>query len=423
MKVHHLTALTGVALACSPLAFGFAEIGRGELLLSGTARELYDSRVFGGTSPGDDYIFTLEPKALYRHYAGELKLDSLLGVRLNRYASFTDLNSNDLEGDLKLYLPADTAAPVSGSFETSYDEHTEVNYDVNARIREKTFLSRLDAGIPVGLKMSLLLDGLFRHDNRNEFSNRQTRDGTIGLRYLDFAGGTAVQGQYRRLEVDTSGGNAWGIPLNQHSDTYTLIVSHPLYDQVVGSISYGYRVLDRSRAELQFGPIHSSGSVYSVNVNGPFLPASVFPKLESSAYLGYEKADTPGINDTGGSRLVGNLHLGWYARERTVVSVDAHRNRELSVNDLTVETTAFTATLRQGIGDFLHASITAGYERRDYRGVGRRDNVGLFGTSLDYHVTKYWSANAQYQLHAARSDAPTADYSRHLALVSVTYTF
>jgi hypothetical protein len=424
MKVPHLLWLTGTATVCTSAAFGFVELGRGELLLATSARETYDSRVFGGANPEDDYIFTLEPRLLYQHYSGELKLDGLLGTRINRYSRLTELNSEDLESNVRLSLPSEAGTRVSGSLNVGYDERTEVNYDVNARVREKTFNSQLNGLVPLGLKTSLLLDGLFRHDQRNQFSDRETREGSAGFRYVDFLGGSAIDLLYRRLEVDTSGGNAWGIPLRQRSDMYTVALSRPLYHDIRGSVSYGYRVLHRSQAELAvLGPNDSSGSVFSVNLTGPFLPQTLFPKVETALSLGYQKAETPGINDKGGTRFYGTLHVGWHARERTEVAFDARRGRELSINDVTVETTSYTVNLRQGIGNFMHGTLLAGYEQRNYLTLGRTDNVTLAGATLSYRITKAWSADADYRFRGANSSFRNADYSRHVVMASLTYTF
>ena len=415
--------LSSAATLCATAAFGFTEIGRGELLLSTSARETYDSRVFGGVSGSDDYIFTLAPQLQYLHESCDLKLNGLAGVRVNRYANFSDLDSEDAEANVKLTLPPDTAALASGTFESSYNERTDVNYDVNRRIREKIFDARLDSLIPISLKTSLLLGGMYRHEVRNEFSDRNTREGTAGFRYMNFLGGSGFDLTYTRLDVDSSGGNFYLIPLSQQSDMVTATFSRPLYDEVRGSISYGYRWLRRSRAEVFGADPNTAGSVLALNLDGPFLPPRLFPKLESSLSIGYQKSETPGINDLGGSRLIGTLHLAWHARERTEVLVDASRGRQLSVNDLTVLTTTGMLGIREHIGDFMTGTISGGYEQRDYVSLGRKDNVALGAASLNYRITKYWSADAEYRLRAANSTVTTADYSRHVVMVSATYTF
>src|SRR5690606_7325725 len=113
----------------------------------------------------------------------------------------------------------------------------------------------------------------------------------------------------------------------------------PIYASIRGSVSYGYRTMRRSSAEIFSAARRSAGSIFSVRLDGPFLPERIFPKVESSLTLGYQKAESPGINDTGGSRFVGSMHVSWQARERTRLFVDARRALELSINDLTVETT------------------------------------------------------------------------------------
>lgn len=422
MKINRLLLLAAATTCAAPAVFGFAEFARGELALSTTARATYDSRVFGGFSPADDYIFTLDPRLIYKREAGQLKLEGILGTRINRYLDFTELNSEDLVTSLRLRLPSDPGL-ASGSFLASYDEHTDVNYDVNRRLREKTFLTRLDATFPLSLKTAVVLGGSFRKDQRNQFSDRESREGSAAFRYSDFLGGSALDFSYRRLEVDTTGGNEFGIPIDQSSDIYSATFSRPIYADVRGTVTYGYRMLNRSRAEVLGGRYDSSGSMFSVGVEGPFLPVSKFPKLESSLALRYQEAETPGINDTGGRRFSGNLHLGWHARERTRLTFDARRALELSINDLTVETTSVHVGINQSIGNFLNGSMSAGLERREYRTLSREDDAFIFQTGLHYRITSAWSAAAEYRLRNTDSSSRTADYSRHVAFISANYIF
>lgn len=423
MKATQLLLLTATTALSTASAFGFAQFARGEALLSTTARALYDSRVFGGANGGDDYVFTLEPRLIYRREAGQLKLDSSLGARVNRYVEFNELDSEDFLASLRLRLPPEGSTVASGAFETSYDEHTDVNYDVNARVREKTFLSRANALIPTGLKTSVVLAGGFRSDQRNQFSDREAWDGSAGFRYGDFLGGSAFELSYRRLEVESTGGNPWAIPLDQQSDLYSATFTRPLYHDVRASLSYGYRVLHRSRAEVAGTENRSSGSIISVRLDGPFLPESIFPKIESSLMLGYQEAETPGINDRGGSRFIGAASVAWHARERTRLFLQARRSLELSINDLTVETTILEVGATQSIGNFLQTSASVGHEERDYRSVGRSDRAFTASLGATYRITKAWSAQAHYRVRASESDATFADYARHVAYVSANYTF
>jgi hypothetical protein len=423
MKVSSLSFLVAAAALGSSVAFGFTEFARGEIISSTTGRVAYDSRVFGGLNPADDYIYTLDPRLIYRREAGQIKLDSFVGLRINRYQDFNELNSEDFEASLKLSLPAEGATLASGNFETSYDEHTEVNYDVNRRLREKTFLTRLDSAFPLSTKTSVLLGGSFRRDQRNQFSDRESRDGTAGFRYGNFLGGSTFDLRYRRFEVDSTGENFLHVPLNQQSDIFTGTLTRPIYHDVRGSLTYGYRILHRSEAVALGQPTRSAGSIIGFTIDGPFLPQSLFPKIESSLAFGYQKNEAPGINDKGGTRFNGAMNISWHARERTRLFLNARRALELSINDLTVETTGVNVGVQESIGNFTNLTASAGYEQRDYQSLGRTDDVYLFSLAARYKMSVRWSASADYQVRSAASSTPTADYSRHVISVAAIYTF
>jgi hypothetical protein len=407
----------------SSVAFGFTEFARGEVILSTTARAVYDSRVFGGLNPADDYIFTLDPRLIYRREAGQIKLDSFVGVRINRYKDFTELNSEDMVASVKLNLPAEGATLASGSFEAGYDEHTEVNYDVNQRLREKTFLTRLDSVFPLSTKTSVLLGGSFRHDQRNEFSDRESRDGTAGFRYQDFLGGSTFDLRYRRYEVDSTGENFLHVPLNQQSDIFSATLTRPIYHDVRGSLTYGYQMLNRSEAVALGQETRSGGSIFGVTIDGPFLPQSLFPKVDSSLTFGYQKSETPGINDKGGKRFNGAMNISWHARERTRLFFNARRSLELSINDLTVQTTGVNVGIQESVGNFTALTASAGYEQRNYQSLNRQDDVYIFALGAHYKITTRWSASADYQFRSSASNSTTADYSRHVVSLAAIYTF
>ena len=423
MKVSHLVLLVSAGTAVTSSSLGFAEFARGEVLLSTTGRAMYDSRVFGGLNPADDYIFTLEPRLIYRREAGQLKLDSYAGMRVNRYNEFQELDSEDFFTSVRFSLPPEAGTRASGSFETSYDERTDVNYDVNARMREKTLHSRVNTLIPTGLKTSVALGGSFRKEDRNHFNDREIWEGTAAFRYADFLGGSTFEARYRRLDVESTGLNFLGIPLDQKSDIYSVSLSRPLYHEVRGSISYGYRVLHRSRAEVAGMSNRAAGSIFAVNIEGPFLPATRFPKVESSLSFGYQEAETPGIADTGGSRFFGAARLGWHVRERTQLFVQARRALELSIDDLTIETTSGEIGVTQVVGNFTHLTASVGYEERDYRTLTRQDEAFTAHAAANYRITKFWSAAANYRLRATDSNSVIASYDRHVVWLSATYTF
>ena len=427
MNIRHLPILAGAVLLAPHFAFGFAEIARGELDLKTTAKAAYDSRIFGGENSGSDYIFTLYPELTFRRDAGQLKLDSYAGVRVNRYVDYTQFNSEDLNAALNLNLPPDIGAPASGSFDASYIERTDINYDVNRRLREKTFFTRGNAEIPLGLKMAFLVGGSYAHELRNLYTDRDTWTGSGAFRYTDFLGGTSLELRYRRLEVDSTRNNIDftipDVPINQQSDIYTATLSRPIYGQVEGSLTYGWRELHRSAAEVPGADPNSGGSIIALNIDGPFLPRMMFPKLKSSFMIAYQKEQTPGINDLGGRRLIGNAQLSWQAREETNLFIDVHRSVELSVSNLTVTADGFDAGVHEDIGHFWTTSLTGGYEHRHYDLLARADDIYTFQADAVYRITRAWSANFDYSFRQSNSNYANADYARHIVAVSATYTF
>lgn len=423
MKASSYILLTAATTLGTSSLFGFAEFARGEFLLSTTARTTYDSRVLGGLNSSDDYIFSLEPRLIYRREAGQLKFEGNLGARISRYAEYDHLNSEDALALLRLRLPSDGASLPSGQLEVSYSEETDVNYDVNTRIREKTFQAKINSSVPLGLKTGFIFGASYRDDQRTLFSDRETWDGMAGFRYGDFLHGSSLELTYRHREVESTGRNSFGIPIDQRSDVYQATFSRPLYHNIRASFGYGYRILHRSRAETVTGEHKSEGSIISVNIVGPFLPESMFPKIESSLSLGYQQAETPGLNDTGGETFVGRAHVSWQARERTRIFVEARRSLELSVNDFTMEVTAFEIGVSQSIGNFIQAAASIGHDEREFRSLNRSDRAFTGNVNLSYRIAKAWSAHAGYRVRIADSAWSMADYSRHVVYVSANYTF
>lgn len=415
---------TCTALTLVPSALAFTEIERGELLLSTTASATYDSRVLGGASGADDMIFTLFPQLIYRRSeTAQLKLDAHAGVSVKRYYDLTQFNSEDVTSGINLRLPQGVGPRFSGSFKMSYDEHSDVNYDVNQRVRDKIFSTRLDTNFLAGLKTSFDFDAGLLQAHRNIYSDRDQWDAGLGFNYLDFLQGTALHVRYRHLDNETSGDNSFGVPLNQKLDTYSVGLSRPIYSDVKASVSYGYRILDRSRAETVTGETHYAGSFVSASLEGPFLPASRFPKLDSSLSLFYQSSDVPGINDNNTRRFGGAANLSWQARPNTKLSLNARRALELTIDDLTVESTSASFGVTEDIGHFIDAGATVGYDHRVYRGISRDDNVFFFQGRIGYRMTKYWSASGNYYYRNSDSSNAIANYQRHIVSVSANYTF
>lgn len=423
MKLLASSLAAAVLLGSAPDLLAFAQIARGQLLLSTSATATYDSRVLGGIAENDDFYFTLNPRLLYSRDAAQIRTRAFAGVRINRYIDYSEFDSEDVESEVDFRIPAGTISQSAGGISFGYVEGRDVDYDVNRRIARKTFTSRIDFKIPTGLKTELEFDAGYSDERRQLVSDRESWDGAVAYRYRDFLYGTDLALRYRYLRTRTSGENMMAVGLDQHTDRYTIELSRPIYASIIGSLSYGYRVLDRSSRETLIGQTRDTGSIFTAEIRGPFLPESLFPKLQSSFSIAYQESETPGLNDTGKRSTVGSMDVKWSARERTALSFNARRGFELSSEDLTVETTSAQLGISQEIGYSLSADASVGYERRDYTNVGREDDVILSQVSAILRVSAPWSVRADYRYRQSSSNVAIADYERHIAMLTATYVF
>jgi uncharacterized protein (PEP-CTERM system associated) len=115
--------------------------------------------------------------------------------------------------------------------------------------------------------------------------------------------------------------------------------------------------------------------------------------------------------------------MDWQARDTTVVSFLATRDQRLSVNDLTVVSTALQLGLKQQLRYNLTGSLSAGYNWDTFRGIGRSDQTILVNAGLKYVFARSWTANASYKLSSDASNLRQSTYNRNIVSVGVTYQF
>ncbi len=409
-------------VSASSTLHAFYEFGRGELLLSTTASATYDSRVNGGLNSEDDLIFSIYPEFRYLRDAAQIKLEGSAGVRVNRYLDYGEYDSEDIRTNLVVRFPPDIGPRVSGVARLAYNESVDINYDVNERISTDTFLAHGEATIVTGLKTSVDLSAIFTDTDRDIYGTMEHLNLNAGFNYRNFLGGSVASLRYRRLEASTQRTFS-ATEIDQNSDTFTVAFSRPVFGDVRGSISYGYRILRRDAAETTVRETEDNGSIFTVGLEGPFLPRSKFPKLTSGLYFSYQRAETPGVNDVGGNRIAGRLNIRWQARETTQIGINAERNQVLSVNNLTTESTRIYLNLDQDIGHFVKGFARLGYEERDYRGLTRNDDVYIASIGASYRATRAWTMSGNYRFRDSHSTLSLADYARHLVTISANYTF
>jgi len=290
--------------------------------------------------------------------------------------------------------------------------------------------------------MSLADTLSFSNSGRQTYSDQKSLNNSVSYTYSNFLEETSLTLSHDYMQTTSSGDNIVNVPLDEHSNALNVSLSHPIVGPLVGSVTYGYRILDYSAQQSLNGTTRTEGSTFSANLTGPILPPSRFTKLESSASISYQQANSPGIGDNGGKSLTGNINLSWNARERTKVSLSASRSQDLSPNDFTVVNSQVNAGVTEELGSFTHVSGSLGYSWRKYRGIDRRDATFTGGLSASYSITRSWSASTsyQYQNNEAEGNAATlgtlnsanrgtpglfgvGSYHRHLISLSASYKF
>ncbi len=413
-----LTVTAGFARASLPL-------GRGEVSASLAGTATYDSNVLGAHDATADYFGTLAPRLMYVRKAGEIEASANAGISLIRYLDQTQLNADNVQADATLRIDESNIRNYTGLLSAAYLEDSTIDPDLNTRINSKTasFIGR--TALVTGPRSDMALSGTYTDARHSVGSNQQILTTEALYDYKNFFMGNSLRlvGAYDTLH--SSGENSLGVPLDQRSYMLSTGLGRAVFhDTVRAGISYGYRILERSAAETSNGQVRQDGAVVSATLEGPFLPEQYFPKVKSSFALIYQQANTPGINDVGGTtELTGKLGLAWDARTNTKVTFTAERNQRLSVNDLSVVSTNVQLGLQQVLRHNLTGRLNAGYEWSSYRPLSRRDEIATFGARLEYHFSRSWDTDLSYVLTSATSTVRQSVFDRHVASLTVTYLF
>jgi hypothetical protein len=412
-----LSVLAGSARADLP-------VGRGDVTLNLTTAATYDSNVFGTPNAQGDYYGTLTPQAVYVRQAGEIEARANVAVAFERYLDQTQLDAANLDADASLRVSPDPTRNFSGSLEAAYVETSDVNTDVDARIKAKTATFTGTSAWIAGPRTDFSFDASYSDIARDIASDQQLLGSELIFDYKDFLGGDTLRltGDYD--EARSSGRNLLGADLDQNSYSLAAGLGRAFYHDVIQAwVSCGYRVLERSQAETSAGVTRQGGPIFLASLTGPFLPRKYFPKVKSRLELSYEDATTPGVDDPGEKELTGALHLDWQARDTTAASFSATRSQRLSADDLTVVTSALQLGVQQTLRYNLTGNLSAGYNWDTFHGIGRSDQTVLFSAGLNYVFARNWNAQALCQLGSADSNVPQANYTRDIVTLSVAHQF
>ncbi len=433
---HRIALRATLPLLLAPVAattsYGFAEIARGSLLLETTASATYDSYFLGTAENDPDTIYTLHPSLRYSRNAGRGTINASAGMAFNRHQKNTDVDSDDIRTSLSISLPTVQGARLDGSFNASYNEATVVDIAVNDRIATETFSAGLGLNYRTGDRTRLTESFAYNNSTRDNYSDQETFTNRLAFIYEGFLRNTSLNLAHSMTLTNTSGDNFTGVGLDQQSHYFSLGLTRPVYANIIGSLSYGYSILERSSAEA--GPFDNktTSSYINASIEGPFLPRRYFPKLDSSASLSYSQSAFAGLNDNASKFLSGNISISWQARERTSFNVKATRGLQLSAADTATENTRASAGFDQSIGRSTNLSGGVGYSWVSHRGSVRKDTILDAGLSLSRNFNKYLRASLGYTYEDNNSDAtgfqPTTrfaprNYERQTATGSLTVTF
>lgn len=423
------------ALFLTVNCFGFADFAGGGVTLETEGRVTYDSYLIGAKKPDDgDYYASLRPELKYLRKAGLAQMDGYLAITAIRYRDAKEFNSEDFSGGVHTELPVDEGSRISGNLNITYAESKAIDYTVLDRIPTKALSGSLNLNYKLGLKMGLSDSVDYTNTMRRRYSDQSTFSNNFSFNYSDFLNGSTMSLTHGYIRTTSSGENVLGDALDQNSNSLSASLSHPIIGQLIGEATYGYRILHRSAGETVVGQTTQKGSFYTLNLKGPFLPPSRFPKLQSSVSITYEEAKSPGINDLGQKTLTGNMSLSWAARERTQVAINANRSVDLSATDISVVNSQVNLSVQEKIGFATHLQGQLGYSWRDYRGVNRNDRTLDASLSLDHQLTHYWTTGASYTYQKNTTNAENSpsllayrmralNFDRHMISIYVTNVF
>lgn len=400
-------------------------MGRGEISAQVAAEATYDSNIFGTHDATDDYSGTLTPRVSYLRKAGLVYAEAGAGISFIRFLDHDELDAENLDASATLWINEDEARNYSASLAAAYRETSDVDTDVNARVNTRTTSFDGRAGLILGPRSDLAFTAAHTDSKRSVGSDQRTLETELAYAYKDFFYGNSLRLSANYDQLSSSGDNALGTELDQTSYMLTAGLNRLFArDLLRAGLSYGYRILERSRAETAEGVRRQTGSVITASLDGPFLPRKYFPKVESRFSLAYQDAASPGINDTGSKTITGSLDLSWQARETTRVSFSANRSQRLSSDDLSVVTTAVRLGVHQDLRVNLTGSLTAGYDWSTYDDADdREDETASLDATLNYRFARAWEASLSARFDSTTSTVRRSDYDRLLVTLGVTYHF
>lgn len=399
------------------------QVGDGALQLDTSLTGVYDSNLRASVDNVEDYYLSFDPILRYRRLGARFTTNASAGIRSRHYLDNPNLNSTDADGQIDWKMQRVDGHTTAAALGLSYIENTEANLDINDLVRSKDFSGNASGEVLVA-GSNLFSAGFNYHDYRRNIGSNQTGSSTrLGYGFQGFTDGTQLLFNYSYQESKSTANVSDTETIDQKANSLSATLSHPIYDEFVGGLVYGYRWLDRGQHEALLGLEDEDGSFYSLDLHGPFLPRKYFPKTTGTFRLSYEQASTPGLNDRSNQRLVGEVNVSWAAREHTTVGFFASRSQDLGINDNTIVDERAGVSLTQAIGQFWDTNLNLSYTNADFVNLDRTDDRYDARAAATYKITRVWSSTFSYRYLRSESNIALANYTKHVVSATLTYAF
>lgn len=370
-------AIAALILAINPL-LGFVEISRGELFLETQFQVQHDNNITGNIFKESDTIYSVNPELRYQR-KGRGQLDMALGVNFLRFNEFTQFDSEDLNGEVKLEFPAAAGSPFSGDFSMSYMEDTEVDQFVNDRIASETTQVQLNG--QYRLRQRLSLRGNIDYYDRISvgYSNLKQKSAMAGILIHDLWQDVGLTADYRIRKLTTSGDI-----INRRNDKDDAIF---------------------------------------IGLTGQLLPEHIFNKLEAYAALSYQQVDSTRSGGADQDLIGYDGQISWDARASTKVNLKFSRDLFLTVNDEIIKYHSISLGLDQMFSRLMTGSLYVTWRDVTYTDFARTDDRFGVDASLAYILGRNWTAGASLSYQDGNSSFDFFDFERFVSSVFTTFRF
>lgn len=399
-------------------------VGPGRLTAEATATTTYQSNADARRGGGDALYVSLSPVLEFERRGAWLETRALAGVEFEHTVSGPGTDRDARRAGVNLGTVKSANPRFAPSLRTLFTESYISDLNVNARIFTRQTATAAAAEITVSPELTATLSSTYETNraegftSRHSFENRGRLDSSLGGRRTLFA-----EVSHRVIASDgAAGGTA---ALDQRALNTAVGFTQGFGTATRASLGFGYLDQRRSAGETRQNSRGSSGTSVLASLEGPFLPPSLFPKLTSQLRVAYSRLENPGLLDTGDKQLTGELVVGWAARAATRLGLAAGRTRNLTVSDLTVETTHTHILVDQAVGRQTVLTATAGYEWMTVRGLVRHSE-GAIATLLATRKLGSrgrWEGSFNYSYRDLNSSEQIANFAQHTGRLSTTYRF